>query len=98
MAAFTVSYSKGRSMGQINLARIHWEALTPETRQAFDKTASLPFISQFYLAGGTGLALHLGHRFSMPLMIDHTPWLTMKHFLERQAMASGRKHLEDLWP
>jgi len=33
----------------------------------------------------------------MPRMIDRTPWATMKRFLERQAMAAGRKHLEDLW-
>ena len=239
MAAFTISNGEGGDMGQITLANPHWEALTPETRQAFDKTAHLPFISQFYLAGGTGLALHLGHRFSidldffspdpdavgpdvrsvlretlddptlsithdkdatfvatwrgvgisffrlhlyplvqrpllvegvpvatveeigamklaaiigrgtrkdlvdlyyilqqipierlfevaavkyarvrtfaisatcalayfedaealpMPLMIDRTPWATMKRFLERQAMAAGRKRLEDLWP
>ena len=45
----------------------HWEALTPETRQAFRQVAVLPFIGQFYLAGGTGLALHLGHRFSVDL-------------------------------
>ena len=45
----------------------HWEALTAATRQAFDKVADLPFITQFYLAGGTGLALHLGHRFSVDL-------------------------------
>jgi predicted nucleotidyltransferase component of viral defense system len=45
----------------------HWEALTSETRQAFHKAASLPFIGHFYLAGGTGLALHLGHRFSVDL-------------------------------
>ena len=226
-------------MGQITLANPHWEALTPETQQAFYKAASLSFISQFYLAGGSGLALHLGHRFSvdldffspasdavgpdvravlrealddptlsithdkdatfvatwrgvgisffrlhlyplvhqtilvegvplatveeigamklaaiigrgtrkdlvdlyyilqqvpierlfevaaakyarvrtfaisatcalayfddaealpMPLMIDRTPWATMKRFLERQAIAAGRKRLEDLWP
>jgi hypothetical protein len=54
-------------MGQITLANPHWEALTPETQQAFYKAASLPFISQFYLAGGTGLALHLGHRFSVDM-------------------------------
>jgi len=54
-------------MGQMTLTNPHWEALTPETQQAFHKAASLPFISQFYLAGGTGLALHLGHRFSMDL-------------------------------
>jgi predicted nucleotidyltransferase component of viral defense system len=45
----------------------HWEALTPETRQALQQVAELPFIDQFYLAGGTGLALHLGHRFSVDL-------------------------------
>ncbi|MFQ5859114.1 MAG: nucleotidyl transferase AbiEii/AbiGii toxin family protein [Anaerolineae bacterium] len=54
-------------MGQITLSNPHWEALTSETHQAFHKTAGLPFISQFYLAGGTGLALHLGHRFSVDL-------------------------------
>ncbi len=54
-------------MGQITLANPHWEALTPETRLAFARAASLPFIRQFYLAGGTGLALHLGHRFSVDL-------------------------------
>ena len=45
----------------------HWEALTPETRQAFQITAALSFIQHYYLAGGTGLALHLGHRFSVDL-------------------------------
>ena len=45
----------------------HWEALTPETRQAFQITVALPFIQHYYLAGGTGLALHLGHRFSVDL-------------------------------
>lgn len=45
----------------------HWEALTPKTREAFQVTAALPFIQRFYLAGGTGLALHLGHRFSIDL-------------------------------
>jgi predicted nucleotidyltransferase len=29
----------------------------------------------------------------MPRMIDRTPWPTMRRFLERQAMAAGRKHL-----
>lgn len=45
----------------------HWEALTPKTRDAFHACAQLPFIQTFYLAGGTGLALHLGHRFSVDL-------------------------------
>ena len=67
MAALAVSDGSGGSMGQVTLANPHWEALTPETRQAFCKAAGLPFIGQFYLAGGTGLALHLGHRFSVDL-------------------------------
>jgi hypothetical protein len=45
----------------------HWEALTPKTRAAFRVAAGLPFIPRYYLAGGTGLALHLGHRFSVDL-------------------------------
>jgi hypothetical protein len=45
----------------------HWEALTPKTRAAFRLAAGLPFIQRYYLAGGTGLALHLGHRFSVDL-------------------------------
>lgn len=43
----------------------HWEALTPATLQTFKQLARLSFIQSFYLAGGTGLALHLGHRFSV---------------------------------
>lgn len=54
-------------MGQVELPSPHWEALTPETQQAFRKIAGLEFINSFYLAGGTGLALHLGHRFSVDL-------------------------------
>jgi hypothetical protein len=49
------------------LSNPRWEALTPATRQAFHQVARLPFIRSFYLAGGTGLALHLGHRFSVDL-------------------------------
>ena len=45
----------------------HWEALTPTTKELFKIIAELPFIHEFYLAGGTGLALHLGHRFSVDL-------------------------------
>lgn len=45
----------------------HWEALTPATREAFRVAAALSFMPRYYLAGGTGLALHLGHRFSVDL-------------------------------
>lgn len=36
-------------------------------------------------------------RLPMPRMIDSTPWAEMKRFVESQAMAAGRKRLEDLW-
>lgn len=49
------------------LMQPYWEALTPQTQDAFHLTARLPLIDGFYLAGGTGLALHLGHRFSVDL-------------------------------
>jgi hypothetical protein len=49
------------------LTQPHWEALTPQTQDAFRLTAHLPLVDDFYLAGGTGLALHLGHRFSVDL-------------------------------
>lgn len=45
----------------------HWEALTPETQEAFHLVGKLDLVKRFYLAGGTGLALHLGHRFSVDL-------------------------------
>lgn len=45
----------------------HWEALTPKTQDALHLIGKLEFISRFYLAGGTGLALHFGHRFSVDL-------------------------------
>mgnify|MGYP003877601759 CR=1 FL=1 len=41
--------------------------MTPATREAFGLLPSLDFIRRFYLAGGTGLALHLGHRVSVDL-------------------------------
>ncbi|KAA0254907.1 MAG: hypothetical protein DPW18_00995 [Chloroflexi bacterium] len=44
-----------------------WNALTPATREAFHLLSKLELTSGFYLAGGTGLALHFGHRFSVDL-------------------------------
>lgn len=49
------------------LTNPHWEALTGSTQKLFHLTSHLSFIKNFYLAGGTGLALHLGHRFSIDL-------------------------------
>jgi predicted nucleotidyltransferase component of viral defense system len=44
-----------------------WEAVTPQARQALMFLVPLPFMPRFYLAGGTALALQLGHRISYDL-------------------------------
>jgi hypothetical protein len=52
--------------------------LTPETRLAFQISATLPFIHRYYLAGGAGLALHLGHRFSVDLQSPSSTGCTLQ--------------------
>ncbi len=54
-------------MGSLVLEKPHWESLTPPTREAFHLMGELELTREFYLAGGTGLALHFGHRFSVDL-------------------------------
>ena len=49
------------------LAQPHWEAVTPETRRLLTVVGQLPMVRQFYLGGGTALALRLGHRISQDL-------------------------------
>lgn len=45
----------------------HWEAVTAQTRAFWNVASRLPHIQSFYLAGGTALALRLGHRISQDL-------------------------------
>lgn len=54
-------------MGPLTLQAPHWEALTADTREVFKLLSRLEVTKRFYLAGGTGLAIHLGHRFSADL-------------------------------
>ncbi len=54
-------------MESLTLDQPHWEALTPLTLEAFHLLSQWEEVQRFYLAGGTGLALHLGHRFSVDL-------------------------------
>jgi len=42
----------------------HLEVLSRQSAEALPFLKQMPFINQFYLAGGTGLALQLGHRLS----------------------------------
>ena len=51
------------------LEALHLEALPPVTKKAFLRCVEMPFFSskKWYLAGGTALALHAGHRQSVDL-------------------------------
>lgn len=59
----------GTKLNPEELNKIHLDVLPEKTRGAFLLCASLPFFSQggWYLAGGTALALHAGHRQSVDL-------------------------------
>lgn len=46
---------------------MHIETLAPETSRVLDTIKKERFIGDFYLVGGTALALHLGHRESIDL-------------------------------
>ena len=46
---------------------MHRETLAPETRCVLEKISKQSFIGDFYLVGGTALALHFGHRESIDL-------------------------------
>ena len=45
----------------------HWEVLPEGTANTWSLLQNVPLIEQLYLAGGTGLALHIGHRISRDL-------------------------------
>jgi hypothetical protein len=49
------------------LATPHWKAVTPEARDLLAFLGQMPLLRPFYLAGGTALALRLGHRISQDL-------------------------------
>lgn len=49
------------------MSKIYWETITPAMKQVLDAFAISLFGQKFYLAGGTALALQLGHRLSVDL-------------------------------
>ena len=58
---------------------MHEETLAKPTQKLFGKLTGSPWLSDFYLAGGTALALRLGHRTSVDL-----DFFTEKQFDEGQ--------------
>lgn len=49
------------------LTTVHWDTITPHMRAVLETIGQFPFATRFYLAGGTALALRLGHRQSYDL-------------------------------
>ena len=49
------------------LEPIHWEGVTPQMRELLRFIGQQTFAERFFLAGGTALALRLGHRYSIDL-------------------------------
>jgi hypothetical protein len=45
----------------------HWETVPPALQEILRSVGQYPFAQRFYLAGGTALALQLGHRYSIDL-------------------------------
>lgn len=43
------------------------QTIEPKTKRILDKIVSSGISAQFYLVGGTALAIHLGHRMSIDL-------------------------------
>lgn len=51
------------------MSRLHWETVEPEVREAFAMVSRALAGGDYYLAGGTALALMEGHRVSIDLDI-----------------------------
>ena len=57
------------------MSRLHAEVLGAKTEHVFRQLGGLDELSSFYLAGGTGIALQLGHRRSEDLdLFTERPW------------------------
>ena len=72
--------------------------MTPELHQILQFVGTCPFIERFYLAGGTALALRLGHRRSIDLdffsNVDTVSRATRQEIL-RSLVPSGAQAIED---
>jgi len=76
------------------MGSIYWEALARPTRRVFEALAELPMPADFYLAGGTALALQIGHRVSYDLDF-FTPNNPLGE-VERAALVRQLQHLSSV--
>jgi hypothetical protein len=49
------------------MSDLYWQTISPAMRKVLHGFGQVPLADEFYLAGGTALALQIGHRVSMDL-------------------------------
>ncbi len=87
------------------MSTLHWDALEPRARSAFDLVSrALAGGGGYYLAGGTGLALMEGHRVSVDLDVfterlpdtEHVLSVFRRHVPEHSvtSVSAGTVHLD----
>jgi predicted nucleotidyltransferase component of viral defense system len=64
------------------LIQPHWETVTPQLRDVLQLVSRQVFAEHFYLAGGTALALQIGHR----------PSVDLDFFSERDELFDASRH------
>lgn len=70
---------------------LFWDSVPENTRRALEAVKALPMLSEFYLAGGTALALQIGHRVSRDL--DFFSSNNQLQFAERTALTTQLQQL-----
>jgi predicted nucleotidyltransferase component of viral defense system len=77
-----------------SLTSPHWETITPEMRELLQWAGQQDFMFPFYLAGGTALALQVGHRRSVDLdffsQIDEVHERTRQRIIRAIAERDGQ--------
>ncbi len=63
-----------------------YQPISQNTRRVLEKIAGEPFLKKFYLAGGTALAIQLGHRESIDL-----DWFSSEEFSNKELKARLEK-------
>ena len=62
---------------------MHEQVLEQKTKRLFDRIGDTGFIKGFYLAGGTALALHIGHRKSIDLDLFSEKPFSVRDIIEQ---------------
>lgn len=73
---------------------LYWNTMDVKTRQTFSILSSLPVPDEFYLAGGTALALQIGHRSSLDL--DFFSSKNQLGAVERTVLNHKLQHLDSV--